>query len=136
MAGLPLNTASAGHHSSNGSGATSDDRMQIDDIESGQLVRSNTASHTGESLPPNITIVEDEGRPPFRSLSKEAELARREAAENAAALKRLPDADNPLHWSDAKKVNKTCMQIHPLAKWLCVVFHQIKNNSVLALATL
>lgn len=77
------------------------------DLESSQLSTA-TDNFGDEEGPANITIIEDEeengGQPPARSTSKEAEIARQEAAQTANALKKLPDEESPLHWSSAKKV--------------------------------
>lgn len=77
------------------------------DLESNQ--DSTTAPGDSESLPTNVSIVEDDdeangGRPPARSQSKEAEIARQEAAQTAVALKKLPDDESPMFWSRWKKV--------------------------------
>lgn len=78
------------------------------DIEANQGAHTTTGD--SDSLPTNISIIEEDdedvgGRPPARSHSKEAEIARQEAAQTVAALKKLPDDKSPIFWSHAKKVN-------------------------------
>lgn len=77
------------------------------DLESAQDLHM-TPTHSNQ-LPANIGIVEDDddqvgGRPPARSQSKEAEIARQEAAQNTVALKKLPDDESPIFWSRWRKV--------------------------------
>lgn len=78
------------------------------DLESNQDLHHSTAD--SESLPANVSIIEEDdieqngGQPPARSHSKEAEIARQEAAQTAVALKKLPDEESPLFWSRWKKV--------------------------------
>lgn len=86
------------------------------DLESGQQTNSYSTTTTGDndadSLPANISVVGDDndeenggGRVPERSHSKEAEIARQEAAQTAVALKKLPDDESPMFWSRFRKVS-------------------------------